>query len=605
MSGVAIAVRQPIHRALAALAIGAAVVVHLVLQAGMVLSVPGWTAGTFRNFYASDQLSYLSIVVDGAHGDFRSVEPFTETGSIYYPHAYYLLLGGLARLTGIDSVTLWTIGGLAVQCVLVAMIGLACVLLTRRAAAGVLGFVPFIIGTLSTVRGDGWFTQLASHAVLWGAFAPLFTLNGESVALAIGASALLVLVLVTSGWLRGTKGFVACLLACGAIGLLAGVQTYAFLAATYVLAYAVAAWGLYRTRRTWLVGATGALVVALFVAGPLVADALGPLAMLVLGLTPAVPGLIATWRLVGRRFFWSALTFGLGAVPQTLLTVVGLAGGDPFLTYRQSSSKHLGVSPVDGVLCAVPVLLPLIFLLLAGLHRRNALWFAFPAGGAAAWFITASNDVWGANQEPYRLWIDMFMMVAAVGLPIVVGAAVDCAGGRATDEPGTRRAAHYRRAPAVVAIAISVALVAVAFPDWLGFRSAATGAGYISFVGPKIGAAVEAAAPADQGAAGLVLPDSCMNAMIFKKAWGGPTATFNYGMAWPDHPVLLRKVNTDLAAGVLDPGKARAAGVGWLLTDSNCSVHLGPATGAGSPTTSVPYSQDGQTGTMQLWRIPG
>ena len=79
---------------------------------------PGFSLHQFKAYFANDQQSYLTIAVDFANGDFRSVEPYTQTGSIYYPRAYYQAIGLLARLTHSDPVVWWWIGSLGSQALL-------------------------------------------------------------------------------------------------------------------------------------------------------------------------------------------------------------------------------------------------------------------------------------------------------------------------------------------------------------------------------------------------------------------------------------------------------------------------------------------------------
>ncbi|MEO5834176.1 MAG: hypothetical protein ABIR83_12525, partial [Nakamurella sp.] len=256
---------------------------HLFAQAGMTLGVPGWTVGTFRDYYVPDQLAYLAIATDWSTGTTASVEPFTETGTIYYPRLYYQFLGTVARVTGTTAATAWTVVGLTVQVLLVAMIGLTAVVLTRRWWAGLFGFVPFVVGTLANLKygGDTWFWQQGAHAVLWGPFASIFTLNGDNAAMALGTSAVLVLILVAAGRIGGRVATGLAIGACAVVGGLSAVQTYSFLTVSYAIAGAGAVWGLHHEekRRPWLL-ATVALVVLLFVGGPSLLPRTGPLVLL-------------------------------------------------------------------------------------------------------------------------------------------------------------------------------------------------------------------------------------------------------------------------------------------------------------------------------------
>ena len=132
----------------------------------------------------------------------------------------------------------------------------------------------------------------------------------------------------------------------------------------------------------------------------------GPLVLLVLAMAPALPGLFLLWRQVGRVVLFAVLGYGLAAAPQVVLTLAGILGGDAFLSFRTGSANDLSVRPVDGLVAASPVLLPVLLVLAAGIRYREPLWVAVSGGGAAAWFVAATNDVWGANQEPYRMYLN-------------------------------------------------------------------------------------------------------------------------------------------------------------------------------------------------------
>ncbi len=577
---------------------------HLYAQAGMMLGVPGWTAGTFRDYYVPDQLAYLAIATDWSTGTTGSVEPFTESGSIYYPRLYYQFLGTVARLTGTTAATAWTVVGLTVQVLLVAMIGLTAVLLTRRWQAGFLGFLPFVIGTLANLRfgGDTWFWQQDAHAVLWGAFASVFTLNGDNTAMALGTSAVLALILVAAGRIGGRAAPVTAVAACTVVGGLAAVQTYSFLVASYAIAAAAAVWALSRQprRRPWVI-ATLVLVVLLFVSGEALVPVTGPLVLLVLAMAPTLPGLFLLWRQVGRVVPFAVLGYGLAAAPQVVLTLAGILGGDAFLSFRTGSANDLSVRPVDGLVAASPVLLPVLLVLAAGLRYREPLWVAVSGGGAAAWFVAATNDVWGANQEPYRMYLNSFALMAAVVVPMGAWVLVRLWSGRV---PG---AAPQRRLLVAATVAV-VGLIGAAFPDFLHWRTHATQEGYVAFDTPQLTAAVEvlsAVGPDD----GLVLAGPCIDPLLLKPAWTGRVAHFNRGLAWPDTPAPLYVLGRGIGYGFLDPELARASGVRWVLTDTGCATGLMP-----SPLTlvdSVDYrGPDGNgpdsNGTVQLWTLdPG
>lgn len=553
------------------------------------LGAPGWTVSTFRAYYEPDQLAYFAIATDWAKGVDRSVEPFTETGSIYYPRLYYQLLGLVARVFGVSPAAAWTVVGLVVQALLVAAIGLTAVLLTRRAWAGLLAFLPFVIGTLANLRGGGdvWYVQLHSHARLWGTFASIFTLNGDNAAMALGAVSLLLLILVAAGRIVGRPAIGLGLAACVVIGGLSAVQTYSFLTASYFLAYAAAVYGLCLTASRWrvLVGSVG-LALVLFILGPHIVDRTGPLVLLVLGMAPAVPGILLLWARLGRVVGFVVLGYAIGAAPQILSTLSGVVAGDAFLTFRTGNANDLSVPLVGGAVSALPVLLPLLGVLTAGLMQRKPLWIALPGGGIFAWFLGASNASWGADQEPYRMWLSFFALLSILGLPVVLEVVV----------------AHWQRISTRVLVAMTIALIAVSFPDFLHWRSEVTEGGYLAFDDPRLTAAVEVAAPALDGP-GLLAVGPCLDPLTVKAAYTGPVAYFNRGLAWPDRHAEITALNSQLEIGLVSPAALEAAGAGWLLTDTACDLVLVPALNSADLVDSVDYVQDGHAATMQLWRV--
>ncbi|GHS88231.1 hypothetical protein AGMMS50218_11750 [Actinomycetota bacterium] len=603
------ALPRPVRVWLAAAAVLAAVVVHLAAQAGMMLRWAGWDGTDFRSYYWSDQLAYLAIATNAAHGDLSSVEPLTQTGTIYYPRAYYLALGTVAHLTGTHAATMWTVLGLLAQAVLVAMVGGTCVLLTRRWWVGLVGFTPFLLGTFSWLDGS-WVTPLGSHAVLWGPFGVLFTLNGESVALCVAGVALLALLLVASGRVPHRLVRPLSLAACLTVGLLASVQTYSFLVSVFLLAGCAAAIGLVRAPARRDLAWTGVLLVLVLAAGPFLAEHVGPLATLAAALLPALPGLLSLVRVTGRWVLWCAAAVVAGAAPQVLVTVFGILGDDPFLLYRDSSSRDLGVPWPTGLLAAGAALPALVLVAVVGWRRRAVLWAALPVALAVVWALLATNDRWGANQEPYRFWLDTYVLVAVLLVPLGTWVAVDTWARRtAATEPAARPGATVRplsRRGRVVTLGAVLAVVAVAAasgPDWLLFRQAAAAEGYLRLAAPQY---VAAAQLADETGGGLVLTDTCLDPLFLKATWGGPVAAFNRGLAWPDHLEAIEVTLAARAAGVVDESAAGQAGVRWVLTSTACSTSLALPDDV-VRVGALDFAADGPdaAGTVALWRLPG
>ncbi|QTE30224.1 hypothetical protein [Pengzhenrongella sicca] len=597
---------------LATAAVLVAALVHLVAQAGMMLRWAGWHPSMFRNYYWSDQLAYLAIASNAANGNLSAVEPLTMTGSNYYPRAYYLLLGLAADATSTSVATMWTVLGLAAQVMLVVAIGATCVLLTRRWWTGLLGFTPFMFGTFSWLVSDSWMTTLDSHAVLWGPFGVIYTLNGESVALCLAGVALLALLLVGAGRVPERAAWPVAVAACLLIGALANVQTYSFLVAVYMLAGGAAAVGLVRERSRIALLATAVALVVVLALGPAAGARVSPLAVLVLGLLPMAPGLVVLARATRWRLLWCVAAVAVGAAPQVLGTVFGILGGDAFLTYRESSSKDLGVSFEAGLVAAGVILPALAFIAMLGVRHRRTLWLAVPVASVAVWALLATNDRWGANQEPYRFWLDVYVLVAVLTVPLGAWAALEAVTSSVAhrgpaDDPSraNTRPGSPPRAVVVVALVVVVAWAGAGIPDWIRFRADVASAGYLQLSSPLYveGATISAAAEAGGGS---VLTDMCIDPLFFKVNWGGSVAAFNRGLAWPDEVEALDQVLHMRASGVVDEAAARTAGARWLLTSTACAPALAiPATAERITSGEYPAHGADPAGTVTLWRLQG
>src|SRR5680860_1535490 len=290
---------------------------------------PAFSLHHLKAYFANDQESYLTIAVNFAHGDFRSVEPFTQTGSIYYPRLYYQGLGLVAHVTHTDPVVGWWLGSLGSQALLAGTVGAACAALSGRRWLALLGPVALTAGVFSELRGTGWLTHLHEHAVIWGPFAEYFAGNGATVATAVVSLGLLALVGVVSGRITGRRAVVVALLVAFLLGATASAHTYTFLTGTYVVTYVLAFFGMLRRRGNLArlaAVASVCLVTALFLVGPQVADRAGPLTLLVAGLLPATPGVLLAVA-HERRILAGFVVLALGAAPQVVLTTAGVASG--------------------------------------------------------------------------------------------------------------------------------------------------------------------------------------------------------------------------------------------------------------------------------------
>ena len=202
-------------------------------------------AVSFRSAFASDQLSYLAIVTESSNGFSTTTEPFSRTGSMYYPHLYYKFLGETSNFFEVNPVAAWNYIGIAVQASLVIVLAIYIFWATKKRWLIATSFIPIMVGTLSWFQQSDWQTLLDSHAVLWGPFATLFVMNGEVFGLIMGFFGLLMLGLGIFE-LRLNKKYAVLWLVSGsiAIGTTGSIQTYAFISSTYLLMYGVAFYGL-------------------------------------------------------------------------------------------------------------------------------------------------------------------------------------------------------------------------------------------------------------------------------------------------------------------------------------------------------------------------
>jgi hypothetical protein len=546
------------------------------------------------------------MITNAAQGELANVEPYTESGANHYPHAYYTALGLAARLFDLPPSVAWNAGGLLAQVALVLTLAIVLATVGRRSWLALLAPVPFVLGTFAWTAGEGWYTRLESHAVLWGAFGVLFTLNGESVALCIAGIAALALLRVyfvpASRRARVITSFVAAAL----IGALGNVQTYSFIAIVYFVVMTLAIWFLVSGRR-WVLGAVSvALVPVVYLLGPAVSGAAGQLPTLVFGMLPAVPAVLAL--ILKTRGFVALyfLTVAAAASPQVLATALGVLDDDPFLSYRTASNKNLGVELGPGLLGAVVLLLPLLVIVVVGLATRAPRLTAYGAGAAFTWLLLASNDVWGANAEPYRLWIDSFAIVAITVLPVFVlamsalatrGEPADTAEGR----PGGGR--RRRRALAAGVIVLCTLVAAASVPDWWRFYADEESHETLSLDTPRFAALrqVAAAVPDDEG---LVVVDPCIDPRLFKIDTGVRTAYYHLGMAWPEDYADVEDVLNARHRGAFDIESATAAGADWLVTDSACPAGWqNRYADRLAQEDSAEYTDGAGAGTVTLWRV--
>jgi hypothetical protein len=566
----------------------------------MLLTLPGFSFHSFKMFYPSDQMSYLGIAINVAHGHYGSTEPFTQTGVSHYPRLYYVVMGLLSRASGIDTVMMWWLMGLTLQFVLACFIGWTLYITTRRWWTALLAPLPFLIGTFAGVLHGTFLSMTPSGAVVWGPFALIFPLNGGTAGVSLAACAVLGLLL--AGWqgFRPRPTLWAAIFAAICLGVVGNMQTYSFIGMCYVLIYSTALYGLQsqQTRLRWMLPvASAAMLGSVILLGGAIAAQVGPLPLFVLGLLPAVPGYLVVCRLTSWRLLWVTLLGMVLALPTTIDTLQAVAQKDPFLLYREASTGKNGTLgiPLTSFLefGAVAILLVLILVLVP--HPKSRLIRSYALGAFMSWALLSFNDRWGPSQEPNRFWTDAFMLVLATGFPLLVSVAL-----RALREVRLRR--HTLVAGlTVLSVMIWGSAAAVSVKDWLVFNDAARTAGVSWWPSPR--SAAVASVVSLMPPEGIIITDMCTDVLVLKEITGARVAAFNRGLAWPDHRQELIKLQYHRVKGRLDRALALKAGVNYLLTDSHCTMPLNTK-GKLRPAGSSTYVDgNGKSTTLRLWKI--
>lgn len=522
-------------------------ITFLVLMGPLLGSKTPWNAG-FRNYFANDQLSYLAIAVNTSQGISPWMEPLTETGVSFYPSLWYAVLGLVSGITGVSTWTMWTILGVSAVCLIIGVIGTVSYLFARQAWAPAVPALMLVTGTFSEWTSDYWYSSLNSHAVIWGPFGTLFTLNAESIAVLLNAVSISLIFLFVRKPSVILGSAIAVLL-----GVTANVQTYSFFtgavfAALFITVLSVT-YGK-STRRLAIVSAV--LFIGLLLLGNAVSNEVGPLPLLVLLLATLIP---ANIPLIRSFPLYSGLFIALYVValsPQIVHTLTGLFNEDSFLLYRQASTLELGISPLSALISAIPLGAISLVALIVALRLHHKIFVSFYVASAIGILVMSTNDLWGLNQEPYRMWLQFTIVIAVAGsIPISWALA----------QILTRREAS----PALLGLLIaSVAVWLIALTDFAGFYRYAATQGVISFTDSRAQALAELAPTGG----GLILPSRCEDAAVFKAVTGQATADYNLGLAWPTKRDNLDRIL--LGGGQVTADQLRAAGIEFVVEDSAC-----------------------------------
>lgn len=528
----------------------------LIRQPGSLLPI----GNLFRNYYAGDQLSYAAYAVNISNGDFSNSEPFTQTGSSFYPSAWYRFLGLLGQITGVSEAILWNFVGSILVLLTVAWIGFLAWRLTHIWWAPLTIGVLLGVGPIATALGGQWAATLSNGITLWGAYGALYTLNAEVIGLCLGISALgIVLITITKP--PKHKGFAAAsiLVACAIIGLIANIHTYAFFLSITVFLGFGAALGIRSasTKRPLLLSLV--ILILVLSLGSTLRDYIGELPVFGLMLCTTLPGL---WVLVRGHIRLGVLAgsiLAIFAIPQFLITVNGILSNNEFLTYRVAQSANRGLSAWDFISVGSPILVLFIFNALTlrsvrAPYLKSALYSWF-----IAFLLLSFNNFWGFGQEPYRFWINgAFFGIAIMSItsPLAI---------RALSNSQTTNT--YSKLAAIV----SVLLVSMSLWNVGGFRTYVHEVGMINLESEQV-KSMRALSSSVIGDRQLISSEPCLEPEILKLATGKPVAFYNRGMAWPEDKISIDAVIKNSDSGILDLPTLQRAGITHLYTDSSCET---------------------------------
>lgn len=545
----------------------------LMQQAGQIGRGRNPLTGLRTNFWY-DQLGYLAISADVANGHLDSTEPVSMTGVSHYPRFYYSFVGIVARIFGLPTVTAWNLTSFLLQIAAVTAIGLVAAALARRWWVALLAPLPFFTGTFAYLYESGsWYTVLQAHAVLWGPYGALFSNNGETAGLCVGIIATSSIVWAWSGARHPRTRVIVTIVAAALVGMLSSFQTYSFLTFTYLLVYgaAIAAIVFFRPRRIPIVIASVVLLIVVFVAGPLLADRVGQLPTLMFGLVPAFPGLLYAVLRTRGLVAAAGVTAVFTAAPQVIFTLGGVVSGDPFLSYRVASNNQLGIVSWQALLSAAAVLVPLILILVLAIRVREGLTITLASTAMFVMPFLAVNDLWGANAEPYRFWIEGLLVG---GVTVVFSfARLSTLMTRPQESASARSPRVPNRLAFAAIVSVAVIVWGASVPDWVNsLRDGTMQASWNPATAREVAIADMAREATLDPSTGLIVTERCVDNRTAKVTSGSPFAYYHLGMAWPAEKGSIDDINEARDQGLLDFEAMATADTRFVLTDSNCAT---------------------------------
>jgi hypothetical protein len=435
-------------------------------------------------------------------------------------------------------------------------------------------------------------TPIGPNGVLWLPAGVLFPINGEAAALVfdIAAGTLIATALsrgVTARWSRPLV-----LLACALIGLTANMHSYGFLDGLALLLCVFAAIGLALQPSWRRIGLSVLGLILLYPVGTYLLRHVNPLAPFVGLLLPTAPGLLVILRRYLRLSIYAVVLIVVCAAPQFILLATGYMHHDPILEYRQQSSGPQHVPFLQSVKASLPILGICLVVGARALLRRAYVLTAVTGGLLIGFFLMGENAHWGLKQEPYRLWIGCYAVVAYLLVPIAAKAF--------SAETDRRKTSLRARAILAASLVAGLGTYAAGIPDVVQFWRTAKSYGVISLTSPDMIALGQVA----HDLPGLVGYENCIDPLLLKLVSNAHVAYYNLGMGWPEEDVrkTVDEFVTARASGSLDVNLLKSGKISSVITRSDCEFVWGTRYRADlKKIRSVSFESDHGTVTYTAW----
>jgi hypothetical protein len=198
----------------------------------------------------------------------------------------------------------------------------------------------------------------------------------------------------------------------------------------------------------------------------------------------------------------------------------------------------------------------------------------------------STNDRWGFEQEPYRIWLQ-YSIVGVLALATVLPWAWQ-----------RRTTVSTTAARGIVALTTAAAILwAVSLVDVVAFRDYARSEGLIAANDPYAQALTTLIDSNED--TGLVLSSACFDPQRLRLITGAPVSFFNRGLAWPEKKDQIYLLLDPGRVAVSDPAQLAAAGVTRVITDSACEGEWAYQDARVQPERIETYPG----GTLTLWRV--